>query len=567
MNLGDVDQPFLDRSVWAEPLFKFAQVSRLVISLYDRHGNRRCGPCFNQGLAACLARAGIWEEAGWGSDHERLLVERSVRQGEMVHESILDLFGQLAVPCRHEGEVALVFVLGWVPLHGPDSSTLKSLSEELAVPLEDIWQMVRVMPPISEDRLRTHGHMLEIFSASLLQRLALLKDTRRELTGWKILSDAAFALAGATNERDVCQIAHRALRELLHDAHAVIKIIPATGPLGKASFYENEDRDILSMMPHVSSVRRHLSVPILGKRDQLFGQIDITFEYGRSVDFYLETLFVLAGQLGVALQKARLLSDLEKEGKTQDGSPTEIRHQHKMKDDFLAAVSRELKMPLNAVMIRDSSLPEESPDGIDYQDALHTIERSARHQSRLIEDLLDISRMISGSMNLECEVLDAAQLLDHTLETIMPIIQLRQQTLQRPKGTRPLRIRGDGVRLHQVFWNLLSNASKFTPNGGLIAVSLESEGPYIRFEVTDSGKGIAAPDIARLFYCFQPSRPSSCPEAAGLGLGLAIVRHLVDMHGGSVTARSEGEGRGATFTVLLPQTPVEDHCPQRRKGS
>jgi signal transduction histidine kinase len=542
--LGDGEQPYLDRSIWAEPLFKFAQVSRLVISLYDRQGKRWCGPCFSQSLAARLARAGIWDEGGWGLEHERQLVQSCVQQKEAVHDSVLGLFGQLALPCQHQGEVALVLVLGWVPQHGADASLLKDLAGVLDVPLDEIWQLIRTMPPVSTDRLRMHAHMLEIFSDNLLQQLALHKERGRELTGWKILSDAAFALAGATTEHDICQMAHRALRGLLQNAHAVIKLIPTEGLLGHPVHHENEDRSLVSMMPRLASVRQHISIPILARRDQLLGQIDITLEYGQTIEAYRETLSILAGQIGVALHKTRVLKLWEQERDALEHGTLEIPSQHKLKDEFLAAVSQELKTPLNAIM-------------------------GWTTQPRLIEDLLDISQMISGSIHLECEDLDAAALLETSLDTIMPMLHLRQQKLVKHISAGPLRLRGDGPRLHQVFLNLLSNASKFTPDSGHIQVTLEEAGPYLRFEVSDSGKGIAAADIAQLFYCFHPGRMSGshAPGGLGLGLGLAIVKHLVDMHGGTVTVKSEGEGHGATFTVLLPHGSARDQHPQRLRGS
>jgi signal transduction histidine kinase len=539
---GDGEQPYLDRSIWAESLFKFAQVSRLVISLYDRQGKRWCGPCFSQGLAARLARAGIWDEGGWGLEHERRIVQSCVQKKEAVHETALGLFGQLALPCQHQGEVVLVFVLGWVPQHGADASLLKDLANVLDIPLEEMWQLIRTMPPVSADRLRMHGHMLEVFSDNLLQQLALHKERDRELTGWKILSDAAFALAGATTEHDICQIAHRALRGILQNMHAVIKLIPTEGLLGHAVHHENEDRSFVSMMPRLASVRQHISIPILARRDQLLGQIDIMLEYGQTIEAYQETLAILAGQLGVALHKTRVLKVWEQERNALEHGTLDLPCQHRLKDEFLAAVSHELKTPLNAIM-------------------------GWTPQPRLIEDLLDISQMISGSIHLVCEDLDAVALLEKTLDTIMPMFQLRQQKLVKNIPASPLRLRGDGPRLHQVFWNLLSNASKFTPESGHIMVSLEETGSYLRFEVSDSGKGIAAADITRLFYCFHPGRMSGSHAPGGLGLGLAIVKHLVDMHGGTVTVKSEGEGHGATFTVLLPQGSATDQHPQRLRGS
>ncbi|HET9235898.1 MAG TPA: HAMP domain-containing sensor histidine kinase [Oligoflexus sp.] len=553
---GDGEQPFLDRSVWTEPLFKFAQVSGLVISLYDPKGRRLCGPCFNQSLASRLARAGIWDEGGWGLAHERQLVQGCVRQKEAVQESILGLFGQLALPCSHQGEVALVFVLGWVPQHGADSETLKHLANVLEIPLEEIWQQIRMMAPISGDRLRMHGHMLEIFSDNLLQQLALHKEKHREITGWRILSDSAFALAGATTEHEICQIAHGALRSLLQNAHAVIKLIPARGPLGAAIPHENEDKSFVSMMPRIASVRQHISIPILARHEQFLGQIHITLEYGEDINDYLETLTILAGQLGVALHKARLLSLWDEQRCALEHGRADSVRQYKVKDDFLAAVSHELKLPLTALTGWVLRMQADDVDPARAQDALHTIERSVRHQSRLIEDLLDISQMISGSVHLVREELDARELVEKVLSSIMPTIASRQQTLETMIPEAPLRLHGDGARLHQVFWNLLSNASKFTDDGGCIRVTLDQADSYLRFKVSDSGKGIAAEDIAQLFYCFQPGRLSGAHANRGLGLGLAMVKHLVDMHGGTVLAKSEGEGCGATFTVLLPQASL-----------
>jgi signal transduction histidine kinase len=564
---GDGEQPFLDRSAWTEPLFKFAQVSGLVISLYDPRGRRLCGPCFSQSLASRLARAGIWDEGGWGLNHERRLVQSCVRQKEAVHESVLGLFGQLALPVSYKGEVALVFVLGWVPQHGADADTLKHLAELLEIPLEDIWLQVRMMPPIPEDRLRMHGHMLEIFSDNLLQLLALHKEQHREITGWKILSDSAFALAGATTEAEICQIAHRALRGLLQNAHAVIKLIPARGPLGAAIPYENEDKSFVSLMPRITSVRQHISIPILTRHDQFLGQIDVALEYGQTIKDYLETLSILAGQLGVALHKVRLLIHWDEQRSALEHGRADGVRQHKAKDEFLATVSHELKLPLTAITGWAQRMHADDADPSRARDTLHTIERSVRHQSRLIEDLLDISQMISGSIHLVREDLDAGELLEKALSSIMPMIASRQQKLESRIPKTTLRLQGDGPRLHQVFWNLLSNASKFTQDGGRIRVTLDEAGPYLRFEVSDSGKGIAAGDIGQLFYCFHPGRLSGAHANGGLGLGLAIVKHLVDRHGGKVSVQSEGEGCGATFTVLLPHASVTDEHPQRRRGS
>jgi signal transduction histidine kinase len=473
----------------------------------------------------------------------------------------MDVLGLLAVPCKYEGELVFVFVMGWMHHASPDASVLKNLAAQLHLPWEEAWQLLRSMAPISEDRLRAHGQLLEIFSSSLLKHWALQTQNHQRRQAWTLLSDAAFALAGASGEREICQIAHVALRELLPEAHGVMKLIPSHGPLDAMVVYEDEDRFVLSMIPHVKSVRRHISLPIMGRRDELLGFIDLTFEYGLSIELYLDMLYALAEQVGMALQKARWICRLEQDRRALEGARQELRRLHRPKDDFLAAVSHELKMPLNAIMGWSQAPGDEEQGPENGRETLPLMERQARPQSRLIEDLLDISRMISGKLRLQHEKLDAVAILQQTLDGLMPAIQIRGQSLQRNISIQPLHLWADGARLQQVFWNILSNASKYTGDGGLIHVTLQGDGSCLSFEVNDSGRGIASAEVERLFYCFQGKDSKAVHEPCGLGLGLAIVKHLVEMHGGSVIVRSKGLGHGATFTVLLPLNPVGKETP------
>jgi len=547
--LGDMDQQLFDRSVWTEPLFKFAQVSGMVISLYDSQGKRWCGPCFNNPLAARLARAGIWEPTGWGSAHERVLVERCVARQDSIHALVFDIFGQLAVPCHHKGKVVLVFVLGWVHQRAADPVILESLSRQLDVPLVELGSLIRMMPPIPEENLRAHAQMLATFSASILQKILIQNLSHRQASDLKILSDTAFALAGATTEEEVCQIAHRGLKGLIRHACFLIQLNTPSGSKLSTAPYEDE----VSCLTHPASVRRHISLPILGAQGKQFGKIEIIYEHGVRIESILDSLYALAGQMAEALYKNQWLSSPQTKCRILEGTHVELRRLHQAKDAFLASVSHELKAPLSAIMGWAQFLREDIKGADDWKDTLHAIEGSARHQSRLIEDLLDISCIISGRLNLEREDIDATVLLGKTLETIRPMIQSRRQKLELQMPAQPIRLHGDRTRLHQVLWNLLSNASKFTQDGGHITVILEDAAPYVRFEVIDSGQGIGAIDIARLFDGFEQAGNTAVRSPTSLGLGLAIVKHLVAMHGGYVTVKSEGEGQGASFSVFLPQ--------------
>jgi signal transduction histidine kinase len=224
----------------------------------------------------------------------------------------------------------------------------------------------------------------------------------------------------------------------------------------------------------------------------------------------------------------------------------------RLKDEFLATMSHELRTPLNAIFGWITLLRTRRLDEATEERALETIERNARAQKRLIEDLLDVSRIVTGKVTLELNVVDPRRVVEAALETMLPAadakgIKLVAQ-LDRQAGT----LRGDFARLQQVVCNLLSNAIKFTPVGGRVEVALGRQGDEAEITVHDSGKGIAQDFLPYVFDRFRQQDGSISRRHGGLGLGLAIVRHLVELHGGTVEASSSGEGQGATFTVRVP---------------
>lgn len=230
----------------------------------------------------------------------------------------------------------------------------------------------------------------------------------------------------------------------------------------------------------------------------------------------------------------------------------ELEQANQIKDEFLATLSHELRTPLNAIlgwtqMLRLGSLtPAESAQ------ALETIERNTRVQSQLIEDLLDMNRIIAGKIRLDVKTIDMVDVVDAALETIHPAAVAKEITVTKTAHTPRALVNGDFGRLQQVVWNLLSNAVKFTPKGGRIAVKIESAISHVNVTVTDSGMGIHADFLPFVFDRFRQADQGTTRRHGGLGLGLAIVKHLVEMHGGSVSVQSAGEGRGSTFTVQLP---------------
>lgn len=227
----------------------------------------------------------------------------------------------------------------------------------------------------------------------------------------------------------------------------------------------------------------------------------------------------------------------------------EAQDANRLKDDFLATMSHELRTPLNAILGWSTML--RTRPGIDVKKALDTIERNARAQVRLIDEVLEISRIMTGKLRLDLQSIDLAAVFRASVDVVAPSALAKNIVLE-AHATEPCPFYGDAIRLQQVFWNLLSNAIKFTPKGGRVEVKLDRSGSQVELTVTDNGRGIRSDFLPVMFQRFRQADSSTTRTEGGLGIGLAIVGHLVELHGGTVTARSAGEGCGATFSVALP---------------
>jgi PAS domain S-box-containing protein len=227
------------------------------------------------------------------------------------------------------------------------------------------------------------------------------------------------------------------------------------------------------------------------------------------------------------------------------------------KDVFLAMVSHELRTPLSPILAWVHLLKRGGLGDDKVQRALDVIERSAQAQTQLIDDLLDISRIISGKLRLQIGKTDIAQVIDAAIEVVRPSAQAKRIRLQSMRDDDVGWIPGDPARLQQVVWNLLTNAIKFTPPGGSILVTLARVDSHVEIVVSDTGRGIASEFLPHIFERFQQAETGATRGGGGLGLGLAIVQHIVERHGGTVTAESPGEGKGATFMVRLPRRSLE----------
>jgi len=239
---------------------------------------------------------------------------------------------------------------------------------------------------------------------------------------------------------------------------------------------------------------------------------------------------------------------------------------NRLKDEFLSTVSHELRTPLTAIngwalMLRAGRL-----DAAQSSRALEIIVRSAKSQNQLINDLLDVSRIIAGKMRLDVAPLRLGSVIEAAIETVRPAAEAKGIRLSALLNPAADTVSGDAERLQQVVWNLLSNAVKFAPNGGRVEIRLERANTHVEIAITDDGQGIRPEFLPYVFERFRQEEGGTNRQQGGLGLGLAIVRHIVELHGGTVRVASEGLGKGATFTVALPVAWSRAVSPDEPRG-
>lgn len=293
---------------------------------------------------------------------------------------------------------------------------------------------------------------------------------------------------------------------------------------------------------------------------------------------YLKNIEASANQTEVARQHVEELSKYigelhhSEEARGQlllhaERARAEAEAANRIKDEFLATLSHELRTPLTSLLGWACVLQGDERDEALLNQGLEAIERNARVQAQLIDDLLDVSRIVSGKLYLDVRPIDVSVVVQAAVTVVRPAADAKGITLECSVQPGLGAISADPARLQQIIWNLLSNAVKFTPQGGSIRVRLEQDGPHARVTVQDTGLGIDSEFLPRVFDRFRQADSSTTRNFGGLGLGLAIVRHLVELHGGTVWATSEGAGRGAVFSAQFPLLPGRTMAPPLQHSS
>jgi PAS domain S-box-containing protein len=304
-------------------------------------------------------------------------------------------------------------------------------------------------------------------------------------------------------------------------------------------------------------VTSYLAAPMVSRSGEVLGGLFLGHpEAGVFTERHERIVVGLAAQAAIAMDNARLYEATQRARAEAERLYHEAQEANRLKDEFLATVSHELRTPLTAILGWAHMLRTGQFTGESAAKAFETIERNARAQAQLIEDLLDVSRIITGKLRIDVRPVDPNSFIEAAVEAVRPAAEAKGVRLQRVMDTGAVSVSGDPVRLQQVIWNLLSNAIKFTPRGGRVQVRLERINSHIEIAVSDTGAGIAPEFLPHVFDRFRQADQKTTRQHGGMGLGLAIVRHLVELHGGTVRAESGGEGKGSTFTVLLPVTAV-----------
>jgi PAS domain S-box-containing protein len=313
---------------------------------------------------------------------------------------------------------------------------------------------------------------------------------------------------------------------------------------------------------YMNATRKHLGVivgPDNGLRPKsslaapmsvmgrIIGTIEIqSYEDKAYRDEHVTAMRMAANLVAVAIENVRLLNQESSARATAEES-------NRLKDEFLATVSHELRTPLTAILGWSRMLQSDSLDETMATNAIETIRRNAKAQSQIIDDILDVSRIITGKLAMELAPLELAPVIEAAADVVRPTAEAKGIRIETELPAQPMVVAGDSNRLQQIVWNLLSNAVKFTPSGGRVVLRAREVDSQVEIKVTDDGQGISEEFLPFVFDRFRQADSTTTRQHGGLGLGLAIARHLVEIHGGTIKATSDGAGKGSTFVVMLPR--------------
>ncbi|MGZ3181748.1 MAG: ATP-binding protein [Telluria sp.] len=577
--------------------------------VHGRHGEHRWIGIYGHASPGGEAMTGVVQDIG-----ERKHAEDALRQSEEALRALADSIPQLAWMANADGYIVWynqrwyhytgksredMLGWGWQSVQDPEvvpimmarwRASLRSGEPfEMEFPIRGAdgqfrWFLTRVNP-VRDAR----GHVLRWFGTSTdvdqvkrveqalrdeSQVLELLNETGATLATQRDLRsllqtvcDAATRISGARvgaffyRGRGAPGVAYTGLADDEPDLDAKLG---ALGALVEADCPQRVDDTRAAgapAVPHLHPpVRSFLAVPVTARSGEQLGCLFLGHPAPAQFNARSERIVAgIAAQAAVAIDNTRLYEAAQHAAEERKVllenerlMRAEAERASQMKDEFLATLSHELRTPLSSILGWAQVLRRGSRGQEDLNKGLQTIERNARAQAQLIEDLLDMSRITSGKVLLDMQVIGAPMFVDAAIETLRPAFDAKAIRVVRRYDPHAGQIAGDPARLQQVVWNLLSNAIKFTPRDGTVTVCIEPAPGHVCIRVSDTGLGIKPEFLPHVFERFRQADASTTRRHGGLGLGLSIVKHLVEQHGGTVRVESEGEGHGATFTLELP---------------
>ncbi|HUE81792.1 MAG TPA: ATP-binding protein [Pyrinomonadaceae bacterium] len=537
---------FASRS-WRTALEQFARATSLSVTLFDRDLELRMGPFIASPLTKLLADTDCWnKDEGYCSRVEVTVARSALKAGSIVHHSESGMLALCALPLYFEKELIGVVVSGWALANFPDPVLTDRFAKRIDAAFQELWQTVRQQAPVSKEKLQIYGELLNSLCVSFIHERAENLSEQEQSRELLALNESAKRLAIATSAEEIGEVAVDAVINL-SGADSARLVLREGSEWHTAASRERSDAGHLRG-PGDIEITQTLRIPLEAEQGATLGvielSVDMTFDEAR----HRTHLPALAAQTAIALQKLALIEDLKRERAS-------LERANRSKDEFLALLSHELRTPLTPIMGWVSMLR----DGADkhtestIQTALAAIERNACQELHLVNEMLDLSRILNDKIVLELELLDPNDVLASAFANARLLIGTRNLKLELDVSPDLPRITADPSRLQQVLTNLMSNAVKFTEDGGSIVLGARvASETCVEFFIKDSGVGIRPEILPHIFERFRQADSSTSRQYGGLGIGLSVVRGLVELHGGTVWAKSEGEGRGASFIVSLP---------------
>lgn len=526
----------LDSPAWSQILERFGRGTGLSVYLRDRNGRLRAGPFATSPLGLYLSARGSLTDASV-ADVDAVAAD-SVARRAVTHGRAFDTLAIVAVPVLVAGSVEGVVVAGWVHDQFPDPLSTDRLAKRLEAPCADLWQLVRQQPPVGHDKMLVYGELLDgLVDAVARERTETLRE-REHARQLLALNTSARCMAAADDETAVADA-------VVDAAHVLVRA--ETVRLVVAGAEQNHLSEAGSRLAAPRGLTTSLRIPVSLPDGSTLAVVEIDNVRGDVSDPVQRHLEALAAQAANALQKVRRFDVVARRQEA-------LARTNKAKDEFLSVLSHEMRTPLTpilgwAAMLRRGLLQGQAGS---VAHAVDAIERNARQQLQLVDEMLDLSRLLNNKVQLEPEPVRPLDALATAVASAQDALATRRLRLDMDVPHALPSVLADPRRLQQVLGNLIANAIKFTADDGEITVGAHATADGVEFSVRDTGIGLLEDELSVIFDRFHQADSSSTRQQGGLGIGLSVVKGLVELHGGRAWATSPGPGRGSTFVVRFP---------------